>query len=150
LRHGDAGERGDGSDFQRPLTERGQRQARAAGSLLARLDVPFEHVFTSPRVRALDTARLACAALGIEPVVHEPLQGEFSARDAAELIAATADDRALLLVGHEPDLSGLVRAFADARVELKKGGLAAVRLGSGRGELVLLLRPNEIELVGEL
>jgi phosphohistidine phosphatase len=111
--------------------------------------VVFEHAFTSPRVRALDTARLACGELGIEPVVHPPLGGNFADSDAAELIAATSEGSALLLVGHEPDLSGLVSALTAARIEMKKGGLAAIRVGAGRGELSLLLRPREIELVAE-
>ena len=52
----------------------------------------------------------------------------------------------MLLVGHEPDLSGLVAAITGARVEMKKGGIAAIR---GR-QLLELLRPGEIELVAGL
>lgn len=147
LRHGDAEGQGTRPDFERSLTARGERQARAAGQLLARLGVAFEHVFTSPRVRALDTARLACAELGIEPVVHEPLGGDFDGDAAVELIHATREDGALLLVGHEPDMSRLVAELSGALVAMKKGGLAAIRLGIGGGELTLLLRPREIELV---
>ena len=56
LRHGDAEPHGSGPDFERRLTARGEQQARAAGRALARMGVSFERVFTSPRVRALDTA----------------------------------------------------------------------------------------------
>jgi phosphohistidine phosphatase len=148
LRHGDAEPHGIRGDFERRLTERGERQSRAAGCAFARLGVHFEHVFTSPRVRALDTARLACAEfeLELEPIVHEPLGGGFDERDAAELLAASAASSALLLVGHEPDLSGLVSALTCARIEMKKGGIAAIR----GGVLVELLRPREIELVAGL
>jgi phosphohistidine phosphatase len=146
LRHGDAEAHGTRTDFERRLTARGERQSRAAGRAFARLGVRFEHVFTSPRVRALDTARLVCAELDLEPLVHEPLGGGFDEDDAAELLAATADGGALLLVGHEPDLSGLVAAFTSASIEMKKGGIAAIR----DGELVGLLRPREIELVAGL
>jgi hypothetical protein len=38
-----------------------------------------------------------------------------------------------------------VADFTDARIDLKKGGVAAVRLRSGRGELAVLLRPRELE-----
>jgi len=143
LRHGEAEPHGVRSDFDRRLTERGERQSRAAGLALARLGVRFEHVFTSPRVRARDTALLACAALGIAPVEHEPLGGGFDEDAAAELLMACSPDARLLLVGHEPDLSGLVAAMTSARVAMKKGGLAAIR----DGELVELLRPGEIELL---
>ncbi|HEY7966883.1 MAG TPA: phosphoglycerate mutase family protein [Solirubrobacteraceae bacterium] len=143
LRHGEAEPHGTRDDFDRRLTPRGERQSRAAGLALARLGVRFDHVYASPRVRALETARLACAELGLEPVVHEPLSDGFDERDSAELFAATAAGASLLLVGHEPDLSHLVGALTGARIEMKKGGLAAIR-GS---QLVELLRPSEIELV---
>jgi phosphohistidine phosphatase len=147
LRHGDAEGHGTASDFDRRLTERGERQSRVAGRALSRLGVRFEFVFASPRVRAFDTARIACAELGIEPMLHEPLGGDFSADDTAELVAATGEDGSLMLVGHEPDMSGLVATLTGGHVAMKKGGLAAIRLGGVRAELALLLRPREIELV---
>ena len=103
-------------------------------------------VFSSPRVRALETARLVCAELDLEPIIHEQLSGGFDERHADELLAATGAGSALLVVGHEPDLSGLVAALTSARIEMKKGGIAAVR----GGQLVELLRPREIELVAGL
>ena len=146
LRHGDAEPHGAASDFDRRLTARGERQSRAAGRAFARLGVSFEHVFASPRVRALDTARLVCEELGAEAVVHAPLGGGFDAGDARELLAATEPGGALLLVGHEPDLSGVVSALTSARIEMKKGGIAALR----GGQLIVLLRPREIELIAGL
>jgi phosphohistidine phosphatase len=143
LRHGDAEPEGAGGDAARPLTERGEREARAAGEALARLGVQIDLAFTSPRVRARDTARLACAALGIEPHVHEPLSGGFGARDADELLRASAPGAGLLLVGHEPDLSQLIGALTGARIEMRKGGIAAV----AGGTLIVLLRPREIQLI---
>jgi phosphohistidine phosphatase len=144
LRHGDAEPHGARSDFERRLTTRGERQSRAAGRALARLGVSFDSVFSSPRVRALETARLACAELGLEPIVHEALSGGFDERDCARLVAGAG--ASVLLVGHEPDLSGLVAAMTGARVEMKKGGIAAIR----DHQLVELLRPSEIELVAGL
>ena len=146
LRHGDAEPHGARDDFDRRLTARGERQATGAGRALARLGVRFEAVYASPRVRALDTARLACAELGCEPVVRESLGGGFGARDAAELLAPHRGAAAVMLVGHEPDLSGLAAALTGARIEMKKGGLAAI----GGGALLALLRPREIELVAGL
>jgi phosphohistidine phosphatase len=146
LRHGDA-EDVAASDFERRLTARGERQARGAGRALARLAVQPDQAFTSPRVRALDTARLACTELGVEPAVHAPLGAGFSAADALELLAGAAEDAAVLIVGHEPDLSQIVGELTGARVAMKKGGLAGIRLHGAAGELVALLRPREIELV---
>jgi phosphohistidine phosphatase len=147
LRHGDAEGHGTASDFDRRLTERGERQSRAAGRALSRIGVRFDLVFASPRVRAFDTATIACAELGIAPIVHEPLSSDFRADDATELVAATSEDGSLMLVGHEPDMSGLVATLTGGHVAMKKGGLAAIRLGGVRGELALLLRPREIELL---
>jgi phosphohistidine phosphatase len=146
LRHGDAEPHGARSDFERRLTARGERQSRAAGCAFARLGIRFDAVFASPRVRALQTARLACAEVGIEPVVYEPLSGGFDEGDWAALVAGESPGASLLLVGHEPDLSGLVAAITGARVEMKKGGIAAIR----DRQLVELLRPGEIELVAGL
>ena len=97
-------------------------------------------------MRALDTARLVCEEVGGEAVVYAPLSGGFDASDAGELLAATQPGAALLLVGHEPDLSGVVSALTSARIEMKKGGIAALR----GGQLIVLLRPHEIELVAGL
>lgn len=145
LRHAEA-EDAAPSDFERRLTARGERQARCAGRALARMGVEFEHVFSSPRLRALATAQLACSELGVEVVVHESLGVAFGLEDALELVDASSSDGALLLVGHEPDFSRLVNELTGARVAVKKGGLAAIRLGGRSGELAALLRPREIEL----
>jgi len=147
LRHGDA-EPGDGkADAERRLTEKGERQSRAAGGALERLGVKFAAAFTSPRVRALDTARLACDPLGVEPVVHDPLSSGFDAGDARELLAGVGTDGPVLVVGHEPDFSQTVHDLTGARADLKKGGIAVVRVEGGSAELRALLRPAEIELI---
>jgi phosphohistidine phosphatase len=147
LRHAEAEAHGSRPDAERKLTVKGRTQARRAGRALARLGVGFAGVYTSPRVRALDTARLACKPLDIEPIVHMPLDSGFDHSDAAELLAGAGADDRLLLVGHEPDFSQLVRDLSGARVDIKKGGIAALRVESGGAELIALLRPREIELV---
>ena len=136
LRHGDAE---DGSpDSERPLTDKGERQARAAGRALAALGVEIEACLTSPKVRARDTARLACEALGVEPVIEDALAGgRFDARD----LTAGLDE--VLLVGHDPDFSNAVGELTGARVSMKKGGLA----GIDNGELKVLLRPSELKRI---
>jgi phosphohistidine phosphatase len=88
--------------------------------------------------------------------VHAPLAGGF---DAQQALAALADvvppagDSArparLLLVGHEPDLSTVVAELTGARIDLKKGGLAVVRVDGASGELLVLLRPGELALIAE-
>jgi phosphohistidine phosphatase len=132
LRHGEA-EQGS-PDSERPLTAKGKRQARDAGLALAKIGVKLDACLTSPKVRAYDTAKLACDPLGIEPR-HEPrlAGGPF---DPEQLAAGLGE---VLLVGHDPDFSMAVHSMTGAQVRMKKGGLAAVE----RGELKVLLRPAE-------
>jgi phosphohistidine phosphatase len=131
LRHGEAAD-GDPDD-QRPLTELGEKQARAAGVALARLGVKIEVCLSSPKKRAADTARLACEALGVEVTLDSRLKG--GPFDPEELVG----DAEALLVGHDPDFSAAVHAATGAQVRMKKGGVA----GLERGELKVLLRPTE-------
>ena len=136
LRHGDAADGHD--DFARELTEKGERQSRVAGEALAALGVELEACLTSPRVRAAQTAELACDALGLEPEQTPELSGgDF------DPLALTAGRGNILLVGHEPDFSRAIGDLTGARVEMKKGGLAAV----DGGTLVALLRPAQIKRI---
>jgi phosphohistidine phosphatase len=147
LRHGEAEPHDARPDDERRLTDRGREQARVAGCALAALKVKIHLAFTSPKVRARDTALLACKALGVEPIEHAPLAGGFDLDDALELVGAGAPDQRVLVVGHEPDFSQVVHDLTGARIDLKKGGIAGVRLDGARGELIVLLRPRELERI---
>jgi phosphohistidine phosphatase len=145
LRHGEAVPHESKPDADRELTPRGERQAVAAGEGLARLGVEFAACYTSPKVRARDTAKLACRALNIEPEEAESLSNGFGREDAGELLMAHDDEARVLVVGHEPSFSQVVHDLTGARVDFKKGGVAAVRVERGAGELLVLLRPRELE-----
>src|SRR6266496_2340896 len=105
LRHGEAVPHGSRSDSDRELTPRGERQSRLAGRALARVGVEFDGCYTSPKVRAIDTARLACEELGRTYQVVSVLAGGFDFEDARELLLAHDDGAMVLIVGHEPDFS---------------------------------------------
>jgi phosphohistidine phosphatase len=147
LRHGDAEPHGSRPDAERRLTGKGERQSRLAGEALARLGGRFDAVFTSPRIRSLDTAKLACRALDCDPVVHEPLSAGFGRDGVDELLAGHDDDATILLVGHEPDFSQIVHDLTGGRVDMKKGGVAGVSVERRSGELIALLRPAEVRRV---
>jgi phosphohistidine phosphatase len=137
LRHGEA-EDGSGDDAARRLTEKGKRQARDAGLALAALGAGIETCLVSPKVRALETARIACEALGVEVEVTETLRG--GAFDALDLAAGRGE---VLLVGHEPDFSNEVGRLTGANVVLKKGGIAVV----AGATVVALWRPKELRRI---
>ena len=147
LRHGDAVPHGSVSDFQRELTGKGERQSRAAGKALERLGLRPAACYTSPKLRARDTAKLACKPLGVLPQEVESIAGGFDRDDLRELLTAHDDGDCVLVVGHEPDLSTLVGDVAGARVDLKKGGVAVLSVERGSGELLALLRPAELAAI---
>jgi phosphohistidine phosphatase len=147
LRHGEAVPHDAKPDAQRELTERGRDQSRAAGRALTALEVEVHLCFTSPKVRARETAELACAELGVDPVDEDSLAEGFEGRAALALMAAAGPDQRVLVVGHEPDFSQVVYDLTGGRIDFKKGGIAAVRLDGSRGELIALLRPREIDRI---
>jgi phosphohistidine phosphatase len=140
LRHGDAE---DGSpDAERPLSDKGRAQAQAAGAALRALGVSIDACLASPKLRAADTARIACAELaGAEHQLEPKLSG--GPFDAEALAAGLGDD--VLLVGHDPDFSMAVHSLTGAQVRMKKGGLAGIE----KGELKVLLRPVELERIAD-
>lgn len=151
LRHAEAEPHGSREDSARRLTERGEQQARAAGVAMARMEVSFDAVLYSPKVRAAQTAELAAEAWDEDErerlTVHEPLAGGFEAAQAIDTLNGTGADGRVLLVGHEPDLSLLAASLTGARLDLKKGGLAVLRLEGAGAELAVLMRPRDLALI---
>ena len=145
LRHGEAVPHDSKPDEDRELTARGERQSVAAGAGLARLGVEFAAIYTSPKARAFATARLAAEALNVDPEVEDVLGDGFEVEDALELLARHDGDAKVLVVGHNPSFAQVVHDLTGARVDFKKGAVAAVRLHGRQGEMVVLLRPRELE-----
>jgi phosphohistidine phosphatase len=139
LRHAEAEDARGRPDAERPLTERGCAQARAAGGALAALGVHLDACLASPRVRARETALLACEPLGLEVELTDELAG---GRFDPERVAAGFGEH-VLLVGHNPDVAQAVSDLTGARVRMKKGALAGVE----EGELHVFLRPKELAAI---
>lgn len=136
LRHAEAV---DGvPDDERPLTDRGIRQAQDAGRALEMLGANIDVCLASPKVRALQTAQLACAPLGVRVSPDHRLAGEPF--DVPDLTAGLGE---VLLVGHDPSFSLTLHDLTGAQARMKKGGLA----GIAKGELVVLLRPAELSAI---
>ena len=136
LRHAEAA---DGvPDDARPLTERGIQQARDAGLAIRALGITIDTCMASPKVRAQQTAQLACEPLGIEVETERRLSGEPF--DTYDLTAGRGD---VLLVGHDPSFTLTLHDLTGAQARMKKGGLA----GIAKGELICLLRPSELAAI---
>ncbi len=133
------------------MTERGEQQARAAGVAIGRMGAGFDAILYSPKVRAVQTAELASEGWGEQErermARHEPLAGGFEARQAIDAFAGTGPDGRVLLVGHEPDLSQLAADLTGAKLDLKKGGVAVLRLEGASAELAVLMRPRDLALI---
>lgn len=148
LRHADAGDpqtfRGD--DAQRPLSDKGRRQASSMGRFLNRRGLHPDVIVSSPKMRARQTAELVAAALNTPVSLDERLVGTPDLDRLNEIVAGAAVRR-VLLVGHDPEFSDLAAELAGAsHIPIKKGGLVrldvVLPLQAGRGTLRWLLPPD--------
>jgi phosphohistidine phosphatase len=149
LRHADAGDpttfRGD--DAQRPLSDKGRRQASSMGRFLNRRGFHPDVIVSSPKMRSRQTAELVAAALDTPVALDERLGGPLDLDGLGALVAAAAGKRKLLLVGHDPEFSELAgELIGAAGLQLKKGALARIDtplpLGPNGGVLRWLIPPD--------
>jgi phosphohistidine phosphatase SixA len=116
-RHADAVSESAGLDDEgRYLTSLGRVQARALGAELGAAGIRIERAISSPLVRAVQTAELVVAVAGAPGLVIETSQRlapHADGRRIAEEVAGEAE--LILLVGHEPNLSGLAAALLALR-----------------------------------
>ena len=132
LRHGKAEGFNPDGDASRALVEKGFRQSRKAGSLLLKLDRRPDVVLSSPRVRARQTAETFCEAAHMPgPVMQSWLDCGMDPETALSELAAFADFERVMIVGHEPDFSGLVEwvlGCSGSWVEVKKAALVGLEI----------------------
>ena len=157
VRHAIAAERGSEwpDDTKRPLTERGISRFKEAVKGLRHLDVTVDEIFTSPLVRARQTAEVLAAGLdGKAPVkVLEALAPGHSFTSVMSQLAKVAKRRRVALVGHEPDLGELAAHLIGAgrALAFKKGGVCRIDIGSlaakRAGSLIWFFPPNVLRQV---
>ena len=135
FRHGEALSKADpsvSSDPQRPLIEEGIHQTRQAAEALLKMEIPVDAVFTSPWVRAKQTAKIVCEVLGLNSVLQdmEELAGDRAVEDVMNALAKQSHHDEIMLVGHNPLLSDLAAHLLSLstamQVDLKKSGICAV------------------------
>lgn len=140
LRHAQAASAPGLSDIERPLTERGERDATAVGSWLSASEVAPHLVLCSTARRARRTWGLAAGQLGsAPPVSYDPRIYEADDGGLLALVQETDDaTHTLLLVGHNPAVHelviGLTRA-GEVQDHFPAASLAVVGVSSGWAHL---------------
>ena len=167
MRHGIAADLGEGGvlkDADRPLTLEGRAKLKQAALGLRELGPKFNLIFTSPLLRARQTAEVVAEVLELQHKVkileslapgRQFADGEGGHAEIFLELGAYQFDRALL-VGHMPDLSELTSYLLtgnrNLNVEFKKGSLCCVEVSSlpprGPGLLRWMLTPKQLRLMG--
>jgi phosphohistidine phosphatase len=157
LRHGIAADPGRMTDSERPLTPEGRRKLVEIARALKRLELSFDVILSSPYVRARDTASLIAQSLDCcKPLIESGLVPGGNQHAIIEHVNALKPrPENVMLVGHEPDLSGLISLLSAGRpgvqVTMKKAGLCKLsveRLKHGRcAGIEWLLTPRQLMLM---
>jgi len=154
LRHAHAGDAAKWAapDFDRPLSDKGRRQAGALGAHLDALELRFDVIVSSPLIRARQTAELVAESLGMTIEIDDRLSGMGGGLGLSGLEALLRDHGDPLrpiLVGHDPDFSELVSRLAGAPdIPMRKGAFARIDterpIQAGAGILAWLVPPEII------
>ena len=143
-----------GSDLDRKLTATGERALRVAYPRTFALlgDDARPTIWSSPAVRALETAEVVAAVTGTDDIeVHQSLYAQDVSSFLAELEAA--DEQTVIAVGHAPFVDQLAARLAGGCPSFDKGAAAAILLPegpAGRGELKWFVAGPEVSSWEEL
>jgi phosphohistidine phosphatase len=139
LRHGLAGEFGDPrypDDSQRPLTAEGRSKMHQAALGMKAMGLSFDLAFSSPYLRARQTAEIVCKqldCLGVLRITENLEPGQDPRKLIAEINQNDLKNKSVLLTGHEPFLSGLMTYLISGshspQIEFKKGALCKLEAG---------------------
>ena len=154
LRHASAGERISDAkrDERRPLDAEGTAQCGLMGRALAAMDVRVDVIVSSPLKRALQTASLVGNEIefGGTLLQDAALRPDATFARFQDLLQRLHKAEAVLVVGHNPTLGEflgrlLVAGGRPARVDLKKGAVAKVEVGSRGAVLQWCLTPRVVK-----
>jgi phosphohistidine phosphatase len=125
-------------DAHRPLTRQGEEEARRVGAALANLGVQPTRIFSSPLLRARQTAGIIAEELKFAGQI-EPVAELNNDTPTAKLLAVLPARGELILVGHMPSLAQHVAALTAAanpdELAFSKGSVAFVELSGNTGKL---------------
>ncbi|MCL3861945.1 histidine phosphatase family protein [Actinotalea sp. K2] len=139
LRHAKAEPSGGVADELRPLALAGRSQCGSIGAGLVAADLLPDHVLVSSAVRTRQTWELVRSAMGGVPEPDVDVTDRVYEARTADLVSLVReiDDRVrtLLVVGHEPTMSGVAAALSGSGDDT---ALAQVRTGLTTGSYALL------------
>ncbi|MFB7735743.1 histidine phosphatase family protein [Streptomyces sp. NPDC056112] len=120
------------TDRERPLAERGRKDAAVAGRKLADAGVAFDLALCSTATRTRETWKLAVHELPHRPkTVYEERVYDASPGELITVLNETPDDvRSVILIGHNPGIQGLAEVLSgsaegDARERMSRRGFPA-------------------------
>ncbi len=123
-----------------------------AGLALARLGLGFEAILYSPKVRARQTAELAAEAWDADERSRLAVLRAWPAASTRAMRSMRWPVWARRAADAGRPRAGSLHVVAEltgARIDLKKGGLAVVKLEGGGGQLAVLMRPRELALIAD-
>ena len=136
VRHAIAADRGEDwpDDDKRPLTARGVARFKESVEGMRKLGVEVDEIFTSPLIRARQTAELMASGLPGKPIIRtiDALAPGHTPGSVMAQLARSAKRRRIALVGHEPGLGELAAHLIGAgrALPFKKGGACRVDVES--------------------
>ncbi|MEW6750975.1 MAG: histidine phosphatase family protein [Candidatus Latescibacterota bacterium] len=157
LRHAKSGyPAGVARDFDRPLAQRGVKEAPVVGRLLRASGPVPERIVSSPALRARQTAEAVAAELGLGAralCFEDRLYAAAPETLSAVAAGLAASLGVVLFVGHNPGLEEWVGRLCGARVRLRTAALAQIDLPTDRwtdvesasGQLQWLVVPRLLE-----
>ena len=135
LRHGEAAEHGDPrfKENERPLTPRGQQRTKQLAHALREMEITFDTIFSSPLLRAKQTAEIIARGLDQKLEITDALTPSGSMEKMVDQINMLRPvPQNVLLVGHEPYLSGFTSLLCIGGpalpLKLKKGALVRLEV----------------------
>jgi len=138
-------------DHERALTNEGILRTRRSARLIKMLGVVPDHLYSSPLLRARQTAEILAITLGVAVQVREEVAPGFNRAAVERLTHDLGRDAEVMFIGHEPDFSTTICELTGARVEVKKGSLFRVDLSCYQpleGDLTLALSPKVFQRLG--
>jgi phosphohistidine phosphatase len=153
VRHGEAVDlRAARSDHDRWLTATGRRAVARVGKVLAELDLEYSRIYTSPMLRAVQTAEILAATHpgfhGSVEVLQALSNDQGSTAQALAPLEHAQQDDLIVMVAHMPKIGVLAGHLCRLKTapSFPTASACLLRIESGRGHVQWTLDPETLEL----